>query len=65
MRTPSWVTFEIVYQCDGQETHEESVVLETFDDIDNFAYEDADECEECRDYDEISRMTVDRIEVNE
>lgn len=64
MKLPEALYFELVYTCDGEETHEFRDGAITRTEIDDHTYEDADPCQICKhDYKEYSRVTLDRIEI--
>lgn len=65
------VDYTLVYQCQednheyADDPHEYPTDADTWDEVDNYAIEDADPCERCRgDYALINTVVLDRIVVN-
>lgn len=55
-------TFTLVYEC--EEGHEQTVECDDFEEVGNYAIEDASMCPECEECQKISYPMLDRIEVN-
>jgi hypothetical protein len=63
--------YTLVYQCQednqtyAEDRHEDQETADSWDDVSNYAIEDADPCERCEvDYGILNRVVLDRIEVN-
>lgn len=63
MNVPKYRDIVIVYQCEGDEKHEIREVVDTLDEVDRYAFVDADHCTRCKhDYGDLNAVEVDRIE---
>lgn len=63
MRLPDGAAFKLVYQCRGDDAHEQTVTVNEYQDIDLYMYAAAGHCEECRTEYKLHTLVLDRIEV--
>jgi len=63
MRLPDGASFKLVYQCRGEAAHEETVTVDSYQDIDMYMYAAEGFCDECRTEYELQTLVLDRIEV--
>jgi hypothetical protein len=63
MRLPDGAAFKLVYQCRGEAAHEETVTVDSYQDIDLYMYAAAGFCGDCQTEYKVNTLVLDRIEV--
>jgi len=63
MRLPDGASFKLVYQCRGEAAHEQTVTVDSYQDIDLYMYAGSGFCNDCQPDGHLNSVMLDRIEV--